>query len=65
MQRVSDERGQVVHIHFAQDFAYIYRNLTSMAGPEAERINGKSIFRGETVGTQAVIVIASSCNLHQ
>lgn len=55
----------MVHMHFAQDLTYIYRNFTSMAGPEAERIDGKLIFRGETVGIHAVIVIASSCILHQ
>ena len=55
----------MVHMHFAPDFTYIYRNFTSMTGPEAERIDGKLIFRGETVGIHAVIVIASSCILHQ
>lgn len=53
----------MVHMHFAPDFTYIYRNFTSMAGPEAERIDGKLIFRGETVGIHAVIVIASSHHL--
>lgn len=51
-----------MHMDFAQNFAYIYLNLTSIAGPEAERIDGKLIFRGETVGMHAVIVIASSCS---